>query len=54
MYCDHCKKEVSKSTYYRHRAEFYNEYTQSWCPPAKFSRHEAVDLKQGEICEYII
>ena len=31
IYCDHCSQSVSKSTYYRHRADFYDEQTQRWC-----------------------
>ena len=30
IYCEHCSKEVPKSTYYRHRSEFYDEATQKW------------------------
>ena len=30
MYCPHCKEKVSKSTYYRHRAEFHDPRTRCW------------------------
>lgn len=29
-HCPHCRKNVSKSTWYRHYAEFYNAETESW------------------------
>ncbi len=29
-YCPHCKKEVSKSTWYRHYANFFDSTTESW------------------------
>uniref|UniRef100_A0A1X7UIF8 Uncharacterized protein n=1 Tax=Amphimedon queenslandica TaxID=400682 RepID=A0A1X7UIF8_AMPQE len=29
-YCGHCKAEVSKSTYYRHKSQYYNEFNYSW------------------------
>ena len=33
LYCPHCEEKVSKSTYYRHRAEFYDPRTRSWIEP---------------------
>ena len=33
IYCPHCSSDVPKSTYYRHRAEFYDEVTEKWLFP---------------------
>ena len=30
IYCPHCLRDVPKSTYYRHRAEFYDEVAENW------------------------
>lgn len=30
LYCEHCKQSVSNSTYYRHRARFFQEETKEW------------------------
>ena len=31
-FCDHCQKNVSKATYYRHRTEFYDDLLKNWRP----------------------
>ena len=30
MYCEHCKQEVSKSTFYRHYQQFFNPVSKRW------------------------
>ena len=30
LYCGHCHNKVPKSTYYRHRLQFYDEFRQVW------------------------
>ena len=30
LFCPHCEEKVSKSTYYRHRAEHYDLRTGAW------------------------
>lgn len=30
VFCPHCSKTVSKTTYYRHRQAFYNRFTNVW------------------------
>ena len=35
VYCPHCKKDVSKSTYYDHYSKFYNKESRSWQLMAK-------------------
>ena len=34
LYCGHCLKHVSKSTYYRHREQYYDEVKQQWLTDA--------------------
>lgn len=29
-FCPHCEQFLTKSTYYRHRTEFYNPITKTW------------------------
>ena len=30
LFCGHCKKVVSRATFYRHKAQFYNDFNQTW------------------------
>lgn len=30
LYCPHCEQEVSKSTWYVHHSQFYDEVRKSW------------------------
>lgn len=30
IYCPHCGEQVSKSTYYRHRATYYDTVLETW------------------------
>ena len=30
MFCPHCEQYLTKSTFYRHRREFYNPITKTW------------------------
>ena len=30
IFCDHCQSFVGKSTYYRHRARYYNQQGKRW------------------------
>lgn len=30
IYCPHCKKKVSKSTYYKHYSRFFDKTSKSW------------------------
>ena len=34
-YCDHCDKIVPKSTYYQHRAKFYDADSKTWTKQRK-------------------
>ena len=35
-YCGHCETQVSKSTYYRHKSQYYNEFNHTWNSSSKW------------------
>ena len=55
LFCVHCDKEVSKSTYYLHYSKFYNKSTCVWKkqrltdrPDFNFSDTESSDVSEDE------
>ena len=50
LYCPHCRKEVSKSTWYVHYNDFYDKSTRSWelSPEVKTSER-ATDLSSSQV-----
>ena len=45
FYCGHCERNVSKTTYYRHKADFYNEFSDTWCS-CKSTQHD-ISIERG-------
>lgn len=45
FYCGHCERNVSKTTYYRHKADFYNEFSDTWCS-YKSTQHD-ISIERG-------
>ena len=48
LYCPHCKKEVSKSTWYVHYNNFYDKSTRSWELAPEVRSEYATDLSSRE------
>ncbi len=52
IYCEHCKEEVAKSTFYRHYHRFYNPVSKKWDYDPELadhdSRHSRASVSQGE------
>ena len=52
IYCNHCEKEVSKSTWYCHYAEFFDSVTGEWKTEVKqrgaWQLHIRASVIEGE------
>lgn len=54
MFCPHCGEKVSKSTYYRHRVEFYDVRSGEWKssddPISSSQRETDTAVLEASIC----
>ena len=46
LYCPHCDKEVSKSTWYKHYSRFFNATTNQWIK--QYSNNNDFDFQSAE------
>jgi len=57
-YCPHCDEKVSRTTFYRHRAKFFNHLNNTWRLPsitdtaAVLRREETEDCSQESQAQY--
>ena len=50
-YCDHCNKIVAKSTYYEHRANFYDADSKTWTKQRKISELHNTSSEDSSLSE---
>lgn len=43
LFCPHCTKMLSKSTYYRHRQQYYNHISGTWATDLESETHTGSD-----------